>query len=173
MFTRFSFSAAPLNPDTEELVRMHMDSDPAVILEWVRHFEPPVKAVYESGPSGYVPARFLREAGADCVAASSKKLLRAPGDKTKTDKRDARLLAEMLALGQVMEVPDPTREQEDLRDLSRLRAPAAKNLAHARQHVNAILLRHGIRYPKETKWTQEHRACCTGSVSTPGAAVHL
>jgi transposase len=52
----------------------------------------------------------------------------------------------------------PTREQEDLRDLSRLRATAAKNLAHARQHVNAILLRHGIRYPKESKWTLEHQA---------------
>jgi transposase len=147
-----------LNPDTGELVRMQMDSDPAVVLDWVRRFEPPVKAVYESGPTGYVLARFLREAGVDCVVAASSKLLRAPGDKIKTDKRDARLLAEMLALGQVTEVRVPTREQEDLRDLSRLRATAAKNLAHARQHVNAILLRHGIRYAKETKWTQEHKA---------------
>ncbi|WP_190989933.1 hypothetical protein [Pseudarthrobacter sulfonivorans] len=64
-----------------------------------------------------------------------------------------RLLAEMLALGQITEVRVPTREQEDLQDLSRLRATAAKNLAHACQYVNAILFRHGIRYPKETKWT--------------------
>ncbi|MDJ0358622.1 IS110 family transposase, partial [Paenarthrobacter sp. PH39-S1] len=122
-----------------------------------RRFEAPVKAVYESGPTGYVLARFLREAGIDCVVAASSKLLRAPGDKVKTDKRDARLLVEMLALGQVTEVRVPTREQEDLRDLSRLRATAAKNLAHARQHVNAILLRHGIRYPEKTKWTQSHQ----------------
>lgn len=40
-----------LNPDTGELVRMQMDSDPAVVLDWVRRFEPPVKAVYESGPT--------------------------------------------------------------------------------------------------------------------------
>ncbi|GAA1786880.1 hypothetical protein GCM10009712_37840 [Pseudarthrobacter sulfonivorans] len=59
----------------------------------------------------------------------------------------------MLALGQITEVRVPTREQEDLQDLSRLRATAAKNLAHACQYVNAILFRHGIRYPKETKWT--------------------
>jgi len=147
-----------LNPDTGELVRMSMDADPAVVLDWIRHFEQPVKAVYESGPTGYVLARFLREAGIDCVVAASSKLLRAPGDKVKTDRRDARLLAEMLALGQVTEVRVPSREQEDLRDLSRLRARAAKDLAHARQHVNAILLRHGIRYQKETKWTVEHRA---------------
>lgn len=134
-----------------------MDSDPAVVLDWIRRFEPPVKAVYESGPTGYVLSRYLREAGIDCVVAASSKLLRAPGDKVKTDKRDARLLAEMLALGQVVEVRVPTREQEDLRDLSRLRATAARDLAHARQHVNAILLRHGIRYPEKTKWTLTHQ----------------
>jgi transposase len=145
-----------LVPETGELVQAKMDSDPAVVLEWIRRFQPPMKAVYESGPTGYVLARYLRAAGIDCLVAASSKLLRAPGDKIKTDKRDARRLAEMLALGEVTEVRVPTREQEDLRDLSRLRATAAKNLAHARQHVNAILLRHGIRYPEKTKWTKEH-----------------
>lgn len=147
-----------LNPDTGELVRTQMDSDPAMVLEWVRRFTAPVKVVYESGPTGYVLVRYLREAGIDCIIAASSKLLRAPGDKVKTDQRDARLLAEMLAVGSVTEVRVPTREQEDLRDLSRLRATAAKNLAHARHRVNAILLRHGIRYPEKTKWTKVHRA---------------
>lgn len=133
-----------------------MAADPATVLDWMRRFEAPVKAVYESGPTGYVLARLLREAGIDCVVAASSKLLRAPGDKVKTDKRDARVLAEMLALGTVTEIRVPTPAQEDLRDLSRLRAAAAKDLAHARQRLNAILLRHGIRYPKETKWTKEH-----------------
>lgn len=71
--------------DTGELVRKNLDLDPAVVLDWVRHFKAPVKAVYESGPTGYVLARFLREAGIDCVVAASSKLLRAPGDKIKTD----------------------------------------------------------------------------------------
>ena len=147
-----------LVPETGELVQAKMDSDPAVVLEWISRFQPPVKAVYESGPTGYVLARYLREAGVNCVVAASSKLLRAPGDKIKTDKRDARRLAEMIALGSVTEVRVPTRDQEDLRDLSRLRAAAAKDLAHARQHVNAVLLRHGIRYPEKTKWTKEHGA---------------
>lgn len=64
----------------------------------------------------------------------------------------------MLATGSVTEVRVPTREQEDLRDLSRLRSVAARDLSHARQRLNAILLRHGLRYPKDTKWTQEHAA---------------
>lgn len=153
-----SVAGCALIPDTGELVRTQMDSDPAVVLDWVHRFPAPVKAVYESGPTGYVLARYLRAAGIDCIIAASSKLLRAPGDKVKTDQRDARHLAEMLAVGSVTEVRVPTPEQEELRDLSRLRAVAAKNLAHARHRVNAILLRHGIRYPEATKWTKVHRA---------------
>lgn len=101
-------------------------------------------------------ARCLRAAGVNCVVAASSKLLPAPGNRVKTDPRDAQVLAEMLAVGSVTEVRIPDPDEEALRDLSRLRSGTAKDLAHARQHVNAILLRHGIRYPKETRWTQEH-----------------
>ncbi|MFJ4172417.1 IS110 family transposase [Paenarthrobacter sp. NPDC089714] len=147
-----------LDPVTGELERGTMAAEPAVVLDWIRRFEPPVKAVYESGPTGFVLARTLRQAGIDCVVAASSKLLRAPGDRVKTDRRDARVLAEMLAVGRVTEVRVPDLEQEALRDLSRLRDSAARDLSHARQHVNALLLRHGIRYPKEHKWTLEHGA---------------
>src|SRR6476620_11007226 len=146
-----------LNPETGEITRHTMAPDPAVVLEWVRRFEPPVKVVYESGPTGFVLARHLRVAGINCVVAASSKLLRAPGDRVKTDRRDARVLAEMLAVGSVTEVRIPDPDEESLRDLSRLRSGTARDLAHARQHVNAILLRHGLRYPKDTRWTQEHR----------------
>ena len=149
--------ACALVPETGEIVRETMASDPVAVLEWTRRFTPPVKAVYESGPTGYVLARSLRAGGVDCVVAASSKLLRAPGDRVKNDRRDSRLLAEMLALGSVTEVRVPDEETEALRDLSRLRTGAARDLAHARQHVNAILLRHGLRYPKDTKWTQEHQ----------------
>jgi transposase len=147
-----------LNPGTGEIVRHTMGVDPAVVLEWVRRFEPPVKVVYESGPTGFSLARYLQEAGINCVVAASSKLLRAPGDRVKTDRRDAQVLADMLAVGSVTEVRIPDPDEEALRDLSRLRAATAKDLAHSRQRVNAVLLRHGIRYPKVTRWTQEHRA---------------
>jgi transposase len=96
-----------LNPATGEISGHTMVSDPAVVLEWVRRFEPPVKVVYESGPTGFVLARYLRAAGINCVVAASSKLLRAPGDRIKTDRRDARALAEMLAVGSVTEVRTP------------------------------------------------------------------
>lgn len=133
-----------LNPATGEISAHTMAADPAIVLEWVRRFEPPVKVVYESGTTGFILARFLQAAGINCVLAASSKLLRASGDRIKTDRRDARVLAEMLAVGSVTEVRIPDPEEEALRDLSRLRSGTANDLAHARQHVNALLLRHGI-----------------------------
>ncbi|MEV8151035.1 IS110 family transposase [Arthrobacter sp. NPDC080073] len=151
-----------LSAGTGEITQHTMAADPAVVLEWVRRFVPPVKVVYESGPTGFVLARHLRAAGINCVVAASSKLLHAPGDRIKTDRRDALVLAEMLAVGSVTEVRIPDPDEEALRDLSRLRSGAAKDLAHARQQVNAVLLRHGIRYPKDTRWTQEHRQWLIG-----------
>jgi transposase len=49
------------------------------VLAWVSRFEPPVKVVYESGPTGFVLARYLRTAGTDCIVAASSKLLRSRG----------------------------------------------------------------------------------------------
>lgn len=69
-----------LNPDTGEIHSKTMAADPAMVLEWIRRFEPLVKVVYESGPTGFVLARYLRAAGVNCVVAASSKLLGAPGD---------------------------------------------------------------------------------------------
>jgi transposase len=145
-----------LNPGTGEISNHTMAAEPSMVLEWIRRFAPPVTVVYESGPTGFVLARYLRAEGINCAVAASSKLLRAPGDRVKTDRRDARVLAEMLAVGSVTEVRVPAPDEEALRDLSRFRSGTATDLAHARQHVNAILLRHGTRYPKETRWTKEH-----------------
>lgn len=78
-----------LVPETGEMVQAKMDSDPAVVLEWTRRFESPVRAVYESGPIGYVLARYLRQAGVDCVVAASSKLLQALAIRSKRTARRA------------------------------------------------------------------------------------
>lgn len=72
-----------LNPATGEISNLAMPADPAMVLEWVRRFAPPVKIVYESGPTGFVLTRYLRSAGINCVVAASSKLLRASGDRIK------------------------------------------------------------------------------------------
>lgn len=128
-------------------------------MSWLGRFDPgSIQIVYEAGPTGFGLVRHLRENGIDCSVAAPSKPVRARGDHVKTDKRDAPGLARILSLGQVTEVRVPSEEQEALRDLSQARLAAAKDLAHCRQRINALLLRHGIHYPEKTRWTGVHLA---------------
>lgn len=149
-------AACTLDPTTGEIVRASMNHDPYTVMSWIRGIGNNAQVVYESGPTGFGLARYLRAQGIDCCIAASSKLLKAPGHHIKTDKKDALSLARMLCLDQVTRVWIPTEEQEALRDFSRARMQAAKSLSKARQHINALLLRHGIRYPEPTKWTLKH-----------------
>ncbi|MGO3796263.1 MAG: hypothetical protein ACTJGR_03980 [Pauljensenia sp.] len=67
---------------------------------------------YEAGPTGFHLARALEGEGIECVVAAPSKLLRASGDRIKTDRRDALHLAEMLVAGQAVGVRVPTAEEE-------------------------------------------------------------
>ncbi|MEW1979836.1 IS110 family transposase [Citricoccus sp. NPDC079358] len=151
--------ACALDTATGEIVRDKMACDPVAVTAWLERFDPEhLQVVYEAGPTGFGLARHLRLHGIDCVVAAPSKLLRAPGDRVKTDKRDAMGLARILSLGQITQVRVPTLGQEGLRDLSRARMAAAKDLAHCRQRINSLLLRHGLHYPEKSRWTSPHLA---------------
>lgn len=152
-----SVVACALNPATAEVQHTKMSAEPEVVLSWIQRFPTDTKAVYEAGPTGYPLARYLQEHGVDCVIAAPSKLLRAPGDHVKTDKKDSTDLARMLSLGEVTKVRIPSVEQEALRDLSRTRLQAQKTLAHSKQRLNALLLRHGRVYSEPSKWTRQHK----------------
>lgn len=151
-----SIVTCALNRVTGVIERAKMNADPVAVLDWIQKQEEGAKVVYEAGPTGFGLARFLLEHGIDCVIAAPSKLLRAPGDHVKTDKRDALTLARILSLGEITAVRVPTVEQEALRDLSRARQQASKELAHSRQRINAFILRHGLYYPEKSRWTQDH-----------------
>lgn len=153
-----SVAACALDPATGEVVREKLAPVPEVVLSWIRKLKTPGQAVYEAGPTGFGLARYLNSHGVECLVAAPSKLLRAAGDHVKTDKRDALVLARMLNLGEVTAVRVPTEEQEALRDLSRARQQAAKELAHSRQRINALMLRHGLFYPAKSRWNREHLA---------------
>ena len=76
---------------------------------------------YEAGPTGFGLARFLTGQGISCQVAAPSKLQRPPGDRVKTDVRDARHLARLLHLGEIVAVTVPSVEQEAARDLVRAR----------------------------------------------------
>ena len=59
---------------------------------------PELRFVYEAGPSGYGLYRYLTGKGLACDVVAPSLIPRRPGDKVKTDRRDAVELARLLAV---------------------------------------------------------------------------
>lgn len=117
-----------------------------------------VRAVYEAGPCGYALQRKLRALGIDCVIAAPSLIPVKPGERVKTDRRDARKLATLLRAGLLTEVHPPNEQEEALRDLMRAREDAKKDLLSARHRLSKMLLRHGLSFRETKNWTKAHRA---------------
>src|SRR5664280_2061694 len=108
------------------------------------------------GPTGFGLARQLTAAGIRCVVAAPSKLQRPPGDRVKTDSRDAQHLAKLLRMDQIVEVRVPSVEQEAARDLVRAREDVRGDLMRSRHRVSKLLLRQGILYSGGHPWTGVH-----------------
>jgi transposase len=112
---------------------------------------------YEAGPTGYGLARELTARRVECVVAAPSKIPRASGDRVKTDRRDAELLARLLLAGKLHAVRVPGNEEEALRDLVRARESVRVDLMRSRHRLSKLLLRHGIRFDDGRSWTEAHR----------------
>jgi transposase len=115
-----------------------------------------LQIVYEAGPCGYTLARELLEHGYACEVIAPSKMARRPGDRIKTDRRDAVLLARQGRSGELVSVTIPDARDEAIRDLSRSREDAVRARLKARQQLKAMLLRHGHRYSGRSSWTEAH-----------------
>jgi transposase len=112
--------------------------------------------VYEAGPCGYGTYRELLALGANCMVAAPSKTPRRPGDRIKTDQRDALTLARLHRAGELHPVWVPDEESEAMRDLTRAREDSKYVQTKARQRLGSFLLRHGRRYPGRSHWTKTH-----------------
>jgi len=133
-----SVVACGLDGQTCELFERRLTPDQGEILEWIRMLPEPVAVTYEAGPTGFGLARCLTAAGIECLVAAPSKLQRPPGDRVKNDARDARHLARLLHLGQIVEVSVPSVEQEAARDLVRAREDCRGDLMSARHRVSKL-----------------------------------
>jgi transposase len=115
-----------------------------------------LKVCYEAGPTGFGLCRRLRKAGVDCIVVAPSLVPGKPGDRVKTDRRDARKLAHFLRSGDLTEVRIPDEAVEAIRDLERARGDAKCAERAARHQLSKFLLRHD-RHWKGTAWTQKHR----------------
>lgn len=116
---------------------------------------------YEAGPCGYGLHRQLVELGHDCIVVAPSLIPVKAGDRVKTDRRDAVMLAKLHRAGELTAVWVPDAAHEAMRDLVRARATAMRVLGKARQHLQGFLLRHGRIYPGKKGWTVAYRRWLT------------
>jgi transposase len=111
---------------------------------------------YEAGPTGYGLHRWIEELGHECLVAAPSLIPSKPGDRVKTNRRDALNLAKLLRAGELTAVWVPGEEHEAMRDLVRARDAAVNDLRAKRQQVTSFLLRHGRSYPGKKTWGARH-----------------
>jgi transposase len=112
--------------------------------------------VYEAGPCGYWLHRYLTLKEIECQIVAPSLIPRKSGDRVKTDRRDALQLARLLRAGELTPIHVPGIEDEAIRDLSRARDDAMRDLKAAKYRLKAFLLRQDIRYEGRASWSALH-----------------
>jgi len=115
-----------------------------------------LKFVYEAGPCGFGLYRHLTRKKHSCEVVAPSLIPKKPGDRVKTDRRDAMRLAQLYRAGDLTPVYVPDVDDEAIRDLSRAREDAMLDQKAARQRLKSFLLRHGIRYEGQANWNEAH-----------------
>src|ERR1700704_6109549 len=138
--------AAVLDAETGQLQMFSMSGENAKVAGFCAGLPRPVRVAYEAGPTGYVLARELAKRRVEYVVAVPSKIPRASGDRVKTDRRDAELLARLLLAGKLHPVRVPGPEEEALRHLVRARETLRLDLMRARHRLSKMLMRHGVQF---------------------------
>ena len=116
---------------------------------------------YEAGPCGYSLKRLLTGAGHECMVIAPSLIPIKAGDRVKTDRRDATMLAKLHRAGELTAIWVPDHAHEAMRDLVRARATAVRMLSKARHHLQAFLLRHGRVHQGSRAWNLAYRRWLT------------
>ena len=116
-----------------------------------------LRACYEAGPTGFVLYWQLAQLGVECAVVAPSLVPKKPGDRVKTDRRDALKLARSHRSGDLTAVWVPDQDSEALRDLVRQREAAKQDQLRARHRLTKFLLRTGRRPPLGLKpWTERY-----------------
>jgi len=115
--------------------------------------------------------RYLTAKGLDCQVVAPSLIPKRPGDKVKTDRRDAVEIARLLRSDDLTRVYVPSVEDEALRDLCRTRDAALVMLKAAKLRLKSFLLRLGLHYTGRADWNEAHRRYLA-KVACPTAPQH-
>ncbi len=134
-----------------------MENRPESVRKLVRRLSGGV-FVYEAGPCGYDVYRQISGMKRECVVIAPSLIPKRPGDRVKTDRRDAENLARLYRAGELTEVRVPDEEEEAARDLIRAREDVMEDRLRVRNRILKFLLRQGRIYEGRTSWRGEHLA---------------
>jgi len=155
-------SVAVLKPRRKTPIEFQIPHDPKGLRVLVRKLQGNgtgrVSCCYEAGPTGYALQRHLRGVGVDCAVIAPALIPKKPGDRVKTDRRDALKLAELWRAGLLSEVHPPTAAEEAVRDLTRSWETLRQDVTRAQHRVAKLLMRQGKLYQDGKKsWTWRYR----------------
>jgi len=160
---RRDIAVAMLVAGRRDAVEWRVANEPTAVRRLGRRLQreagSPVHCVYEAGPCGYALQRQLMSLGLTCAVVAPSMIPIRPGERIKTDRRDARKLAE-LARGELLTIVRPPSEAEEaVRDLCRGRDDVRVDLMRARHRLGKFLLRRGrvFGHGAQRAWSQAHR----------------
>ena len=159
------------NRETGEVISEEVRNDKPKVLKAVRRWCKlgELRLCYEASGAGFVLKRWLDSEKVDCQVIARSLIPKAPGDKVKTDKRDARRLAMLYAAGLLRKVRVPDEQEEQVRAFMRLRQDVTQDIVRAKHRIGSYLRSLGQVYSEAKPWTKKHRAWLRGR-QLPGIA---
>lgn len=157
--SKLSIHVALLRPNGTGIDEDRISNTPEAVRSLVRRWSDPgtVRACYEAGPTGYALYRQLTDLGVACTVIAPSLTPRRPGERIKTDRRDAVKLARLFRAGELTAIRVPTENEEAVRDLLRARGDLREDILRARHRLSKFLLRHGRAFSEGSQWTARHR----------------
>lgn len=155
-----TITAAILRPRQRKPELITFENTPKALLNFVKaqrkSAKGPLRACYEAGPLGFNLKRTLDELGLPTDVIAPSQIWAKPGERIKTDRRDAEKLVRQLAADMLTVVRPPTEEEEAVRDLCRAREDAKHDETAAKNRLTKFLLRKGVHYPGKNAWTAKY-----------------
>jgi len=154
-----SIAAFLFSPGTGESMEEEIPNDRVRFLHavsrWRKRGE--LHLCYEASSAGFVIKRWLDEVGVDCEVVAPGFIPKGSGDRIKTDRRDARRLAQLYQSGMLRAVRVPDSAEETVRSLVRHRDDLTRDMTRTKNRILKFLGLRGLRYTDGHNWTEQHR----------------
>jgi transposase len=151
--------AAILRPDATDPEEREFPKDPHLIRRFFRRLTREgrsVRACYEAGVSGYDLYRQIQACGVSCAVVAPALTPRRPGQRIKTNRRDAKKLVRLFRAGELTPIHVPDEAEESVRDLLRCRDAVRRDVMRWRHRLLKFLDRHGHLWVAGKNWTRQH-----------------